>query len=246
MANYDFWRDLAVSFQSASKVHEFTAYRYYYLRGGVEPAWQFGKLDGDEGVLAEFYSMARRGASMFAVPPTGDLAFAWLEALWEEATHGSVRSSSEILEGGSDLLQGKPTVPVRLRGKIDCVFAASSTLCRKLESEALQAGVEERRRNDPKYWSEFHRQFEAFEGIKEIRNAPAKRVPEEFARNTIARIYGIKPEEVTQEQIAFEIAGLLPFYPHIELIPSAPHQEPSLMAQEKHVYVGMENGGGSW
>lgn len=217
MANSDFWRDLAISFHSVAILYEFTAHRFYYMELSiVEPTWN---LSAAPTARAEFGALARRGASMLCPSPTGDLFLAWLEALWREATHGPVRTPSEIV--GKDRT-GKLT---QLHGKIDRVFQASSALCRKFESEALQSEFEERRRNDPKNWSEFRRQVEALETIKEIRDAPAKQIPEEFVRNTIARIRGIKPEDVTKEQIAFEVAGLLPFYSHIELIPATPRQE---------------------
>ena len=223
MDDSDFWRDLAVSFQSASKIREFTACRYYYLGGGGEPDWQFEGFAGDnEAALAEFHSMAGRGASRFAIAPTGDLSFAWLEALWEEATHGPVRSASEILEGGSDLLQGKRTVPVRLRGKIDYVFKASFALCRKLESQVIYAEVEERRRNEPRNWSPFRQQIEAYQSAKKITNESPLQIPETAIKNAIARIYGITPEEVTDEQIKFEVSGLLSSIRHIKVIPSTP------------------------
>ena len=208
MDDSDFWRDLAVSFQSVSKIHDFTAYRHYYLRGGAAPDWKFGKFDGDQEVLAEFYSIARRGASRFAIAPTGDLGFAWLEALWEEATHGPVRSASEILEGKNELFEGKRTVPVLLRGRIDYVFKASSALCRKLESQALQAKVEEKRLNEPRNWSPFHQQIEAYQSAKKITNESPLQIPETVVKNAIARIHGITPEEVTDEQIKLEVSGL--------------------------------------
>src|SRR5271169_5061262 len=136
MAHSDLWRELAISFQSVPPLYEFAAYRQYYMElryfsptSTTEPDWE---LQGTPAALAEFDAMARRGATMLTPPPTGDLAVAWLEALWKEATEGPVRSGIEIL--GKDR-SGRLT---ELRGKIDRVFQASSTLCRKFESDALQ------------------------------------------------------------------------------------------------------------
>jgi DNA-binding XRE family transcriptional regulator len=228
MANSDFWRDLAISFQSASKLYDFTVYRQYYMEiSTTEPTWEFAPNP-------EFDALARRGATMLTPPPTGDLAVAWLEALWKEATHGPVRSPSEVL--GKDR-SGRLT---RLRGKIDLVFQASSALCRNFESAALQAEFEEKHRGDPRNWSQLRQQYEAFKSIKELHNEPAERIPEEFVRNAIARIRGIKPEEVTPEQIRFEVAGLLPFYHRIELIPSVPKPESPPVAETKQEYAGIE------
>jgi hypothetical protein len=141
---------------------------------------------------------------------------AWLEALWKEATHGPVRSPSEIL--GKDRA-GRLT---RLRGKIDRVFQASSALCRKFESVALQSEFEERQRNNPRNWSPLRQRFEAFKSIRELQTGPHERIPEAFVRDAIADQLGIKPEEVTWKQIQFEIAGLLRDYPAITLVPTEP------------------------
>jgi hypothetical protein len=109
-----------------------------------------------------------------------------------------------------------------------------------LESAALQSEFEDKQRNDPRNWSQFRQQYEAFKSIKEVRNQPAEDIPEEFVRNAIARISGIKPEEVTRERIAFEVAGLVPFYHNIKLIPSVPTPESPPVAETKYEYVGIE------
>jgi hypothetical protein len=222
MNTSDLWRSLANDFQSVPEIREFTASRDYYM-GSTQVDWQ---LIRDQITLAEFNALAARGASMLTPEPTGDLAIAWLEALWHEATHGFVRSTSEVLNQPQFPTE-KLRLPVQLRGKIDRVFQSSSTLCRKFESVALQAEFEEKQRNDPRNWSQFRQQYEAFRSIKEIVNEPAERITEEWVRNTVARINGVRPEEVTQQQIRFEISGLLsPTRRHIELVPTAPPQEP--------------------
>src|ERR1017187_4931311 len=230
MANSDLWRELAFSFKSVPEFYEFTAYRQYYmelqyfsLTSKAEPDW---KLQAIPPALAEFDAMARRGATMLTPPPTGDLAVAWLEALWKEATEGPVRSGIPIV--GKDRT-GRLT---ELRGTIARVFEASSALCRKFESEALQAEFEERQRNDPKNWSPFRSQFEAFRKMREIVDGPRERLPEVFVRNAIAELRGIKPEEVKDKQIRFEVAGLLPSYPNIVLIPTPVQETESSSVQE--------------
>ncbi len=207
MANSDFWRELAISFQSVTPLYEFTAYRQYYreLRyflptSTTEPDWE---LQGTPAARGEFDAMAKRGATMLTPSPTGDLAVAWLEALWKEATEGPVRSGIEIL--GKDH-SGRLT---ELRGKIDRVFQASSALCRKFESDALQTEFEERQRNDPKKWFPLRQRFEAFKSIRELQTGPHERIPEALVRDAIADQLGIKPEEVTWKQITFAMAGLL-------------------------------------
>ena len=64
MANSDFWRDLAVSFQSIPKFHDFSAFRQYYMElSTVEPIWN---IEAAPTVLAEFDSMG--GWPTFAPP----------------------------------------------------------------------------------------------------------------------------------------------------------------------------------
>lgn len=232
MANSDFWRELAISFKSVPELYEFHAFRQYYMElqyfstaNNQEPIW---KLGATPPALAEFRAMAVRGATMLPPLPTRDLAVRWLEALWKEATEGPVRSGIPIV--GKDRTRRL----TELRGTISRVFQASSALCRKFEVEALHIEFEENKQNDPRNWSQFRQQFEAFEGITNLLNSPAKTIPEEFVRNTIACIRGIKPEEVTAEQINFEVAGLLPIYPNIKLIHTVPHQESPPVAETKH------------
>jgi len=76
--------------------------------------------------------------------------------------------------------------------------------------------------DDPREWSPLHQEVAAFKKIKEQIDGPQERIPESLVRRTLAEQYGCKPEEVTLEQIHFEVSGLLPFYPAIRLIPSRP------------------------
>jgi hypothetical protein len=232
MANSDFWRELAISFQSVPPLYEFTAYRQYYMElryfsptSTTEPDW---KLQGIPTARAEFDAMARRSATMLTPSPTGDLAMAWLEALWKEATEGPVRLGIEI--SGKD----RSGILTELRGKIDYVFQASSALCRKFESDALQTEFEERQRNDPQKWPPLRQRFEAFKSIRELHTGPHERIPEALVRDAIADQLGIKPEEVTWKQITFAMAGLLRDYPALTLVPTerALSQQPSENASQ--------------
>jgi hypothetical protein len=82
--------------------------------------------------------------------------------------------------------------------------------------------------NDPQSWSPLVQQYEAYKQIKELRSGPHERIPEDLVRRAVAEQHGIKPEEVTSEQIRFEVAALLPRYPAITLILSGPTPEPIL------------------
>jgi hypothetical protein len=84
-------------------------------------------------------------------------------------------------------------------------------------AKLLERDAEE---NKSAEWSPVRRDFEAFKAIKKLITGPHERIPEAFMRNSIARQFGIKPEEVTAKQINFEVAGLLRDYPAITVIPS--------------------------
>jgi hypothetical protein len=176
MVNSDFWRELAISFKSVPDFYEFTAYRHYYGElhyflptSIVEPEWKFPLAIPP--ALAEFRAMATRGATMLPPLPTGDLAVRWLEALWKEATEGPVRSGIPIL--GKDRT-GKLT---ELRGTIPRAFEASSSLCRKFESEELQAEFEEKQRNEPRDWSAFRHRVKAQETVSKAQPEPEPAKP---------------------------------------------------------------------
>jgi ribosome-binding protein aMBF1 (putative translation factor) len=120
-----------------------------------------------------------------------------------------------------------------MTGSMHELPSVSANYCQTLESAAVQAEFEEKRRNDPRNWSQLRQQYEAFRSMKDVINEPAERIPEEWVRSTIARIQGIKPEDVTLKQIAFEVAGLLSSTKrHIEMIPSAPQGSPPALEPE--------------
>jgi hypothetical protein len=215
-----FWQERATLFQQIPGCDVLHADGHYIIGSGEPWIWQL-KGGATEFTREKFENLARQSA--FEIAPTGttDLLVAWLEAIRKEYInfHSEHLAATEINDDGS-----KRELEYMV-GIIDRVCEASAILCRRLANRALQDEFEEKQRNDPKNWSQFRQQYEALKSIKEVRSEPAERISEEFARNTIARIRGIKPEEVTMEQIRFEISGLLPFYHHIELIPSAPKSE---------------------
>jgi hypothetical protein len=130
-------------------------------------------------------------------------------------------------------------------GQIDRLCQLSATFCKKLEDQAAQAEFEENQRNDPKNWSQFRQQYEALKSVRELRSEPPEQISEEFVRQAIASIGGIKPEDVTREQIAFEVAGLLSSTRrHIELIRSTvkPGSPPEPEANPGYVDIDKSRG----
>lgn len=218
MADSAFWRERAAEFQLVPDYGTLRADGHYTVGSGRAWTWQLAG-GANEFIRSTFETLARRAAFELADAATPDLLVAWLEAIRKE--HINFRSPQIATEVQPDGTEG----PQYVLGTIEQVCNASVILCRKLESDALQAEFEEKQRNNPKNWSDFHQMIEAAESFKELRNAPVKRISEDFARKMLAQIHGIKPEEVTQELINFEVSGLLPFYPRIEVVPSATQQE---------------------
>jgi len=205
MADPAFWRELAETFLLIPS-HEMIRAEGQYRVGSGEPwSWRLAGYP-TEFVVNKFEDLAIRGAFEIAPVGTTDFVGAWLEEIRKER-----------INFRSDLVG-----PEYVGGIIDRVCEASAILCRKLAARAVQAEFDEKHRNDPRNWSPFRREYEALKSIKQLRDAPPERIPESFVRSALARIYGIKPEEVTWKQIKFEIAGLIPFYPSIELIPEPP------------------------
>jgi len=235
MADSEFWRKLAAEFLASP---DFSADGHYIIGSGDPWNWQLAGVAAGY-ISGAFEALARRGAAEIAGAGSPDLLTVWLEEL--RKGHYNFRMTDQAYDVRPDGTEG----PHYLIGSIHGVCQASATFCKKLESEAIQAEFQAEQRNNPKNWNPFRQEFEALRSMRKIQDAPAERIPEDFARNAIARIYGIKPEEVTAEQIAFEVAALLPSYPHIELIPSAPNTVPIAAPETEHSYVGIDKNRGA-
>ena len=198
MADSAFWRDLAVQFSALRDKRKLRA-------GGANDSMFTSALE----------TLAMRGASEIAVAGTSDLLHIWLEELRKQGL--PFQSSGQSNEVLSEAELGESIY----RGFTDGLCEASVTFCNRREAQAVQAEFEEKQRNNPRNWSQFRQQYEALKSVRELRSEPPEQISEEFVRQAIARIRGIKPEDVPREQIAFEVAGLLSSTRrHIELIPS--------------------------
>jgi hypothetical protein len=198
MADSAFWRDLAVQFSALRDKRKLRA-------GGANDSMFTSALE----------TLAMRGASEIAVAGTSDLLHIWLEELRKQGL--PFQSSGQCDEVLSEAELGERIY----RGFTDGLCEASVTFCNRREAQAVQAEFEEKQRNNPRNWSQFRQQYEALKSVRELRSEPPEQISEQFARQAIARIRGIKPEDVTREQIAFEVAGLFSSTRrHIELIPS--------------------------
>ncbi len=190
MASSDFWRDLAAEFQRLPDGWTLAAHW-----GDIVGSPAFGKwnITGTRSVVTGFEALARRAAMGVAGANTGDLFEAWLEKLLDE---------------------GFGKKPASIVG----LCKASEALCKKLESRALQAEFEEKKRDAPENWLPLRAQYEAFKAAKKLTGGPHEEIPEALVRATLARQFGIKPEEVTARQINLAVIELLPYYPAIKLI----------------------------
>jgi hypothetical protein len=197
MADSSFWRDLATQFSA------------------LQDKWRLRTGGASDLMCIEVETLAKRGASEIANAGAPDLLGIWLAELRKAGLPTQVSGQSDEV-----LSEGEFAESIS-RGFIDGLCEASATFCKRLEAQAVQAEFEEKQRNDPRNWTQFRQQYEAFKNVRELRSEPPEQIPEEFVRQTIARISGTKPQDVTREQIAFEVAGLLTSTRrHIEVIPS--------------------------
>jgi hypothetical protein len=234
MASSDFWHDLAIECRALPGGNSFRGDWDYTANSGRPYQWRFA--EGNKATHTRFEALARRAASEMPNPAYSDLLLSWLEALRKNSHQPGIMG--DYTEQNTDGSDG----PVHVVGSLRNLCEESAIYCDQLESDARQREFEEKQRNVPRNWSQFRQQYEAFKTLKEVISETPERIPEEFVRNTIARIHNIKPEEVTPQQINFEVAGLLSSTQrHIELIPSAARRESPPVAEEKHVYVGIES-----
>jgi ribosome-binding protein aMBF1 (putative translation factor) len=217
MAVSDFWHDLAAEFRALPGGSSLRGDWDYTANSGRPYQWRFAGANPATDV--RFEALARRAASEMPNPKYSDALLSWLEAVRTNSHYpGTMDNYGEKNADGSE-------GPIHVLGSVQNLCEESAIYCNQLESDARQKEFEEKQRNDPRNWSEFHQMIEVAESFNDVRDAPAKRISEEFARKTIARIYGIPPEQVTDQIINFEITRLVPFYHNIQLIPSIPKQE---------------------
>jgi hypothetical protein len=228
MANSDFWKSIAAEFRALDPNGGLRADWDYVVNSGRPYQWRFA---GSQPSLdMRFEALARRAASEMPNPGYSDLLLSWLEALRKNSTQ---LGSDYYAETRRD----QPDVE-HVVGSVHRICEASADLCHKFESQALQQEFEEKRQNDPKNWSQFRQQYEAFDKLRHMKDEPPERIPEEFVRQALARIHNIKPEDVTDAQIRFEVAGLLSSTRRrIELIPTAPSQETEQPASQQAAEV---------
>jgi hypothetical protein len=221
MAVSDFWRDLAAEFRALPGANYLRGDWDYAANSGRPHQWRLA--GASPSTNARFEALARRAASEMPNPEYSDAFISWLEAVRKNSHQpGIVGNYSEQNDDGSE-------GPVHVVGSLHNLCEESAIYCNQLESDARQKEFEEKQRNDPRNWSQFRQQYEASRSIREIISEPAERISEEWVRSTIARMQGIKPEDVTRKQIAFEVSGLLSSTKrHIEMIPSAPQEPPSI------------------
>ncbi len=221
MLDSDFWRDLAEKFRALDPRQLLRASWRYVVKVGEEPPalaeWRFAGADKTS-IQFEFESLARRGGPK--VYPQMDSLTGWLEALRH------YQLNAELEGSGLDAAPDGTIIGHRYHGSIVRICQASVDLCKLLEGLALEtermADLQERQKTDPKYWSPLLQQWEALKALKELTSGPHEEIPEAVVRSVLADQYGVKPEEVTLEQIRFEVAALLPHYGAIKLIPSDP------------------------
>lgn len=214
MADSAFWRDLADQFRALPLECKMLRADRYPVddETGELSHWQ---LSGTATATALVGALARRAASEIPNPPTPDLLETWLEVLIKR---GDVRFHSQIISTGNN-----PDGTARPKQTIGSLYQLpehSANYCKMLESEALQAEAEEKRRNDPKNWPPLRAEFEVFKSLRDMHSGPHEEIPEALVRDSISRQLGIKPEEVTWGQMRHAVSSLLPYYRAVRLVPT--------------------------
>ena len=204
MADSDFWKALAVEFRSIDDPMRILEAHWTNFEG---PRWEL--IRGDFVTLsAQYEPLARRGGRK--LDPTRESLEVWLESMRREGY-----ALADIAKVETDEV---------IACRISALCQRSADFCNLLESRALEteriAENEEQQRDDPRNWSPLQQHWELFKLMKSTTATPSEEIPETLVRSALAKQYGVKPEEVTQEQIQFEVAGLLPYYPSITVIPS--------------------------
>jgi hypothetical protein len=217
MADSTFWRDLADQFRALPEEFALLRGDRHQTVGSDDPAqWE---LIGGISAKVHFEALARRAASAIPNPSSSDLLTAWLEALIQ---HADAEVDQKII--GTQHNPDGSVAGKRMTSSLYWLPASSVNYCKMLESEALQAEAEEKRRNDPKNWPRLRTEFEVFKSLRDMRSGPHEEIPEAFMRDSLLRQLGIKPEEVTWEQMRHAVSSLLPHYRAIRLMPTTGSQ----------------------
>jgi hypothetical protein len=103
-------------------------------------------------------------------------------------------------------------------------FDAGTTPALPLEPKAKRKTVE-KHKGDPRTWPFLLQDLEASKMIQNIVTGPREFMSEAFVRESISRHLGIKPEDVTKNQIRHAVASLLPYCPSITVIPTEPTKD---------------------
>src|SRR5579862_8189422 len=88
-----------------------------------------------------------------------------------------------------------------------------------LRAELLRSQADQHK-GDPRTWPFLLQALEASKAIKKIITGPRECISEAFVRESISRHLGIKPEDVTWNQIRDAVAEMLPYIPMITMIPT--------------------------
>lgn len=203
MLESDFWKDLATKFRA---LNDPMGILYAEWTSFHEPHWQL--IRGDFVTLAAQYEpLARRGGKQ--LDPSRDSLEVWLDSMRAEPNF--VYDEITKVETGEVL-----------SCSIRALCQRSADFCNILESRAIEkeriAENEERERSDPRNWSPLRQQWEAHKSIKKLQSGSHEQIRESFVRDVLARQYGVKPEEVTFEQIRHEVTRLFKAYPAITLV----------------------------
>lgn len=224
MLDSDFWWDLAEKFRAIDPRWQLHAKWHQVIKVGEQlpPTTEWLWIGADpelRSIQLEFTALATRGGPK--IYPRMDALTGWLEAVRQ------YESSPKSFEAEVDTDPTTGAVIARhYRGVVPDARQGSINLCKRYEALALEtermALLHEQQENDPQNRPPLFHEWEAFKAIKQTITGPHEEIPEGILRSILGRRYNVPPEHVTLEQIRFEVASLVPYYPAISVIPSNP------------------------
>jgi hypothetical protein len=214
----DFWRELAKEFRALPDPDGLLYVKWKSERGSpFEWSVETTKVVwGGDSARAQFIVLAARGGAEVDNPNNRDLLSAWFDALTKETMTTEFGSSAETLEDGR---------PARTWGKIHRICEASATFCHKLTYRALEAKriakAEQDQNDDPRQRPLIVQRRETLKSIRQVHTGLCEEIPEAFVRDTLAGEYGVKPEDVTVQQIQDTLPVFIGHYLSAKIVFSA-------------------------
>src|ERR1022692_426436 len=218
MLDSDFWAGLAEEFRKLDP-HSCLCLNWKARVDGTPCDFELVQQGGScRSVEGQFKVFATRAVLKLQPDEPRPTLTVWYASLKETGVNDAPLLWSQAPDNGP-VLQW-------VAGRIYRICDLSADLCTDFARRALEAEhkseVEEKQRLDPRNWSPLRQYYESFKVSKELLAQAPEEIPESLVRDVLAQQYGLRPQEVTEKQIIWEVSGLLREYPSITVIPAIP------------------------